>query len=105
MLNLGWHDYLLMISLTACIAGLLLLLDAHRAQPDESQDTEPTLFRMTFAYWMVYCVAFGVQKVCSPDWDVALQSLRITAALSYFLTFACILCLPLHRLAVRHVEE
>jgi hypothetical protein len=33
------------------------------------------------------------------------MTLKITTALSYFLTFSCILSLPLHRFAVHHVEE
>ena len=105
MLNLGWHDYLLLISFAACIAGLWLLFDSKQTQADDLEDTELTLFRMSFSYWMVYCAAFGIQKIVVPDWDIVLLNLRLTAALSYFLTFACILCLPLHRFAVRQVED
>ena len=105
MLNLGWHDYLLLISFAACIAGLWLLFDSKQTEADDLEDTELTLFRMSFSYWMVYCAAFGIQKIVVPDWDIVLLNLRLTAALSYFLTFACILCLPLHRFAVRQVED
>jgi hypothetical protein len=31
--------------------------------------------------------------------------LRITTALSYFLTFSCVLSLPLHKFAVHKIEE
>ncbi len=105
MLNLGWHDYLVLISFAACIAGLLLLSNDNPTQADDLEETEQTLFSMSFSYWMVYCLALGIQKICLPDWDIVLMSLRLTAALSYFLTFACILSLPLHRLAVRQVED
>lgn len=106
MLNLGWHDYLVMISFAACITGLWLLSDSKQTQADELEETEQILFRMSFAYWMSYCVAVGLQKIALPeDWEIVLLSLRITAALSYFLTFACVVCLPLHRFAVRQVEE
>ena len=105
MLNLGWHDYLVLISFAACVAGLLLLSDGKQTQADELEETERTLFSMSFSYWIVYCVAFGIQKICLPDWEVVLLNLRLTAALAYFLTFACILSLPLHRLAVRQVED
>ena len=105
MLNLGWHDYLVLISFAACIAGLLLLSNNNQTQADDLEVTEQTLFSMSFSYWMIYCLAFGIQKICLPDWDIVLMSLRLTAALSYFLTFACVLSLPLHRLAVRQVEE
>ena len=103
-LNLIWHDCLIFLSFTACIAGLVLLSDT-KTQASELEETEEVLFRMSFSYWMVYCVAVGIQKIALPDWEILLLSLKLTAALSYFLTFACIVCLPLHRLAVRHVEE
>ena len=105
MLNLGWHDYLVLLSFAACVTGLFLLSDGKKTQADDLEETEETLFRMTFAYWMVYCVAFGIQKIALPDWEILLLNLKITAALSYFLTFACVLCLPLHRFAVRQVED
>lgn len=101
----NWHTSILFLSFAACIAGLLLLLDTNNSQVDELEETEQILFRMTFTYWLVYCAAVGIQKIVLPDWEILLLSLKITSALSYFLTFACILCLPLHRLAVRQVEE
>ena len=104
-LTLSWHGYLVLTSFIACIAGLFLLSDADKTQTDDLEETEQILFRMTFAYWMVYCVAVGIQHITLPDWEIVLLSSKMTAALSYFLTFACILCLPLHRFAVRQVEE
>lgn len=105
MLNLGWHELLTIASFFACIAGLLLLIDTKQEQVNELEESEQILFRMTFAYWMVYCICAGMQKVGLPDWEVMVMSVKITAALSYFLTFACILCLPLHRLSVKQVQE
>lgn len=105
MLNLGWHDSLVVISFFACIAGLWLLADGNQTQANDLEETDQALFSMSFAYWMVYCLAFGIQKICSPDWDIVLLSLKLTGAFAYFLTFACILCLPLHRFAMRQVEE
>lgn len=105
MSNLIWHDFLVFLSSIACVAGLILLSDTKQNSADELEETEQILFRMSFTYWLVYCVAVGIQKIALPDWEILLLSLRITSALSYFLTFSCILCLPLHRLAVRQVEE
>ncbi len=104
-LSLDWHDCLVLISLAACITGLFLLATSQQMQINESEETEHTLFKMTFTYWIVYCVAFSIQKMCLPEWETVIQSLRITAALAYFLTFACVVCLPLHRFAVRQIEE
>ena len=105
MSNLNGHDFLVFLSSIACIAGLILLSDSKQNSVDELEQTEEILLRMSFTYWLVYCIAVGIQKITLPDWEILLLSLRITSALSYFLTFACILCLPLHRLAVRQVEE
>ncbi len=104
ILNLGWHNLLIISSFCACITGLLLLIDTGSSEISKLED-EQILFRMTFAYWMVYCVCFGLQKIGLPEDEIALMSVNITAALSYFLTFACVLCLPLHRFSVTQVEQ
>ncbi|KAB8315927.1 hypothetical protein SD81_031890 [Tolypothrix campylonemoides VB511288] len=102
--NLVCHDFFVLLSFIACVTGLLLLWE-RKQQKDEAEETERILFRMSFSYWLVYCVAFAIQKIVLPDWETLMMSLRITAALSYFLTFSCIVSLPLHKLAVRHVED
>ncbi len=104
ILNLGWHDYLVLLSFAASIAGLFLLSN-RKTQADELEQTEQTLFSMSFSYWIVYCVAVGIQKICLPEWDIVLLNLRLTAAFSYFLTFSCVLSLPLNRLAMRQVQD
>ncbi len=98
------HGFVVAVSFVACIAGLLLLWDC-KQEKDEVEQTEIILFRMSFSYWLVYCVAFAIQKIVLPDWETMMMALRITTTLSYFLTFSCILSLPLHKFAVRHVEE
>jgi peptidoglycan biosynthesis protein MviN/MurJ (putative lipid II flippase) len=101
----GLHGLFVVLSFAACVAGLFLLSDTKNSQANDLEETEEILLRMSFTYWLVYCVAYGIQKVVLPDWEMVLLSLKITCALSYFLTFACILCLPMHRFAVRQVEE
>lgn len=105
MINLSLHDVLIFLSFNACIAGLFLLSDTKQTQADDLEDSEQMLFRMTFAYWIVYCVAASIQKIISPDWNILLINLKITAALSYILTFSCVLSLPLHRMSVRRQVE
>jgi hypothetical protein len=102
--NVICHDFFVLLSFVACIVGLWLLWDEKQAE-DELQETEQILFRMSFSYWLVYCIAFGIEKIVLPDWESVLLTLRITTALSYFLTFSCVLSLPLHKLAVRHVQD
>jgi uncharacterized membrane protein len=102
--NLVCHDSFVLLSFIACIAGLVLLWEG-KQQKNEVEETEKILFRMSFSYWLVYCVAFAIQKMVLPDWQTVVMSLKITAALSYFLTFSCIVSLPLHKFSVRRVEE
>lgn len=102
--NLICHEFVVAVSFFACLAGLVLLWE-HKQETDDAEQTERTLFRMTFSYWLVYCVTFAIQKIVLPDWETLIMSLKITTALSYFLTFSCIVSLPLHKLAVRRVEE
>ncbi|MEA5551935.1 hypothetical protein VB713_13365 [Anabaena cylindrica UHCC 0172] len=98
------HEFVVAISCVACILGLLMLWDNNK-QKDEAQETEEVLLRMSFTYWLVYCVAFGIEKIVLPNWEGLTMTLRITIALSYLLTFSCILSLPLHKFAVHRVEE
>ncbi len=98
------HEFFVAISFVACIAGLILLWE-NKSEAESSEDTEIILFRMSFSYWLVYCFAFGIEKLVLPEWEIIITTLRITTALSYFLTFSCILSLPLHRFAVRQIEE
>ncbi|MBN3882250.1 MAG: hypothetical protein V7K64_01640 [Nostoc sp.] len=103
-LNIFCHESVVAVSFVACIIGLLLLWNG-KQQTNEMEETERILFRMSFSYWLVYCVAFGIEKMVLPDWESVLMTLKITTALSYFLTFSCILSLPLHKFAVHRVEE
>lgn len=102
--NLLWHDYLVLISFIASIAGLYLLLDGKQTEVEEREEAERMLLLMSFTYWIVYCFAVGIQKFQLPEWDILLTSLQLTAAISYFLTFCCILILPLYRFSLRQVE-
>lgn len=77
----------------------------HNQAIDDFQETEQSLLTMSFAYWLVYCIAFGMEKVFLFNWEAVIITLRITTALSYFLTFSCILSLPLHKFAVHKIEE
>ncbi|MEH1852859.1 hypothetical protein [Nostoc sp.] len=103
-LNIFCHEFVVAVSFVACIIGLLLLWDGQQ-QTNDVEETERILFRMSFSYWLVYCVAFGLEKMVLPNWESVLMTLKITTALSYFLTFSCIVSLPLHKFAVHRVEE
>ncbi|BAY81167.1 hypothetical protein NIES267_06420 [Calothrix parasitica NIES-267] len=104
LINFTCHNFFVTLSFFACITGLLILLDKEQFET-EMEQTEKILFRMSFSYWLVYCIAFGIEKIVLPFPEAVVMSLRMTTALSYFLTFSCIICLPLHKFAMRRIEE
>jgi|GEM_PF-274843 hypothetical protein len=105
LLNVFCHEFVVAVSSVACILGILILRVNSPKNQDNAQEIEENLLKMTFSYWLVYCVAFGMEKVILPHWEYLIMTLKITTALSYFLTFSCIVSLPLYKLAVHQVEE
>jgi threonine/homoserine efflux transporter RhtA len=98
------HGFAVATSAIACVFGIWLLWGEKQGKGEYSE-TEATLLRMSFSYWLVYCVAFGIEHQVLTDWEALKTTLRITTALSYLLTFSCILSLPLHKFAVHPGEE
>jgi hypothetical protein len=106
MVELNWHDYLVMVSFVASIAGLVLLGDNRNSQPtDDRTLSEEILIKMSFTYWTVYCISVFGLKLHPPEDSWLLLSLKLTTVLSYLLTASSILSLPLQRMAVRRVED
>lgn len=106
MVELNWHDYLVMVSFVASIAGLVLLGDRRNSQPtDDRTLSEEILIKMSFTYWTVYCISVFGLKLHLPEDSWLLLSLKLTTVLSYLLTASSILSLPLQRMAVRRVED
>jgi hypothetical protein len=106
MVELNWHDYLVMVSFVASIAGLVLLGDNRNSQPtDDRTLSEEILIKMSFTYWTVYCISVFGLKLHLPEDSWLLLSLKLTTVLSYLLTASSILSLPLQRMAVRRVAR
>jgi hypothetical protein len=103
--SLSWRDYLVFISFVASIAGLLLIPSGKQTQAEDFEEIERSLFQMSFTYWLVYCVAFGLLKLKLPEWEMLLVSLKLTVVFSYLLTFCCILALPLHRISKQYAAK
>jgi hypothetical protein len=104
MVNISWHDYLLMVSFIAAIAGIVLLKSDRGSAKDDLEEADHMLILMSFAYWLVYCGAFALQKVISTDWETVVLSIKLTGVIAYLLTASCILSLPLNRISVRQPE-
>ncbi|MDX2241245.1 MAG: hypothetical protein NW224_11220 [Leptolyngbyaceae cyanobacterium bins.302] len=104
MANLSWHECSIILSCFASIAGAALLTLDKQPAKDDAEAADRMLILMTFVYWLVYCAAFGVQKLISPDWEVLLMSVKLTGVIAFLLTASCILSLPLNRVSVRQTE-
>jgi hypothetical protein len=104
MWNLSWHEYLVTLSCFTSVVGLIAFGRAQDKDPTESKAMQETVVRMTFVYWIVYCLSsFGDRMGDLMPQDFAC-SLRILALLSYVLTFCCILTLPLQFIE-RHYRQ
>lgn len=103
-MNFSWHDYLLMASFVAAIGGIVLLKTDNSPAKTDVEEADRMLILMSFTYWLVYCMAFGVQKIISPDWETMVLSIKLTGVIAYLLTASCILSLPLNRFSVRQPE-
>jgi hypothetical protein len=107
MTYIHWHDFILATSLLAAVIGVGLLLSNQLLsdQPSllisDQEATHQTLLRMIFIYWIVYCLAVGLQKLDLLQSQGWIFSLKLTAILAYFLTFSSLLCLPLHHFEAR----
>ena len=104
MTNFSWHDYSVMISAIASIAGVVLVTTNKQPAKDDVEASHYMLLLMTFAYWLVYCAAFVGQKLISPQLEAVLLSVRLTGVIAFLLTASCILSLPLNRASLRQME-
>ena len=105
MVELNWHYYIVMISFVAAIAGIVLLRDRNSQPTDDRTLSEEILIKMSFTYWIVYCISVFALKLHIPEDNWLLHSLKLTTVLSYLLTASSILSLPLQRMGVRRVED
>ena len=104
-INTIGHEFFVAISSLACIAGLIILWKDRKQKRNGLEATERVLFQMSFSYWLLYCISFGTERFILPFTESLSTTLKLTAALSYFLTFSCIVILPLHRFAVRQIDK
>jgi hypothetical protein len=93
---LSWHDVLLIFSGLTSLAGVGYVYRWAIEEPTASQALQETLMRLTFVYWIVFCVSsLGQRLVTFLSSDLAYQ-LKILSLLCFMLTFCCLLSLPLH---------
>lgn len=94
---LSWHHWILILSALSSFVGLCwLCADCRNDLNDltDAESTHQTLFRMAFAAWLMYCAAVLGETLCLNFADEC--GLRVLSALSYVVTFCCVLGIPLH---------
>lgn len=94
-----WSESLNLLSFFASVIGLYILYNDKGAKEPDADNADQVLFAMSFAYWIVHCVAVGAQKWISTDLETLTMSLKWLSMISYLLTFSCALSLPLHRIS------
>lgn len=104
MSELSLHELLVIFSSFACVAGIFLLVNDRDRAKDDVEAADHMLMLMTFAYWLVYCGAMGLQKMILPEWEIAMLSAKLTSVIAFLLTASCLLSLPLNRVADRQAE-
>lgn len=104
MATFSWHEYSIFFSFLAAIVGTSWLILDKQPAKDEIEAADHALMLMSFVYWLVYCIAFGVQRLISPEWEVVLLSVKLTGVIAFLLTASCILSLPLNRVSIRQTE-
>lgn len=104
MFLISGHEAILSLSACGAILGLLISLSkpSLTSLPTISELTKDNLIRMVFLYWLLYCVAEGLEKFISVEAIALIAILRLIAMISYVLTFCCLLSLPLYHLDIRH---
>lgn len=98
---LSIYDGLLIGSCLASIVGLSVYCQPQSENPTEAEAIQETLVRMTFVYWVVYCVSHWGEKLCGAVEQPVVCSLHLLAVLSFILTFCCTITLPLHLIEQR----
>jgi len=115
----AWHQLILASSALASILGLVILLQTESprtttktttlagATPalDEFTAHSETLLRMIFVYWLLFCLASGLQNLnCLAGTDLQAMC-GIIKLLSYLLTFSSVLCFPMHLFQARQTRR
>jgi hypothetical protein len=91
---LSWHHWILGLSALSSYVGLCWLCAEGNDDVTDAEAIHQTLFRMAFATWLMYCAAALGTALCPTNVDIV--GLRVLSALSYLITFCCVLGIPLH---------
>lgn len=102
MPTLAWHDGVLLLSCVTSLVGLCWVCQSPIAEPTEAEAAQETMVRLTFVYWMVYCLAHWASQLCDGSPHPVACSLRLMTLFAFLLTFCCVFSLPLHWIEQRH---
>lgn len=99
-----WVEYVRLASFAACVIGLYVLYNDASTQEDLGE-ANWNLMAFGFGYWLLNCVAHGVEQWLCPDCSAVWLSMKFLNLFSMLLTFSCVLALPLNQVAARNQPE
>ncbi|MCY7406492.1 MAG: hypothetical protein LH631_03690 [Alkalinema sp. CAN_BIN05] len=93
-------------SFFASALGLFLLYNHTKIRNEDLDDGQWMLFAMSFAYWIVHCVAISAQHWVPQEWNWVALSFKFCSVLSALLSLSSALSLPLTTVSeVNKIEE
>lgn len=93
-------------SFFASALGMFLLYNHSKIRNEDLNEAQWMLFAMSFAYWIVHCIAISTQPWVPQEWAWVLLSLKFCSVLSALLTFSSAFSLPISNVSeVNKVEE
>ncbi len=98
---LSWHDSILLCSGLTSLAGVGYTYCIALKDPTESEAMQETMVRLTFVYWIVFCLSsLGDRLSTFLPYDLSCR-FKILSLLCFMLTFCCVLSLPMHLIEQR----
>jgi len=98
------HSLTLMAFFSSAI-GLYLLYNNEKIRTEDLDEAQWMLFAMSFAYWIVHCIAIASQRWVPQEWVWVMFSFKFCAVTSALLSFSCALSLPLNRVTEENRTE
>ena len=93
-------------SFFASALGLFLLYNHTKIRNEDLDEAQWMLFAMSFAYWIVHCVAISAQPWVPQEWNWVAFSFKFCSVISALLSLSSALSLPLTTVSeVNKIEE
>jgi hypothetical protein len=102
---LSWHDSILLFSCLTSAVGVGYTYRISVKDPTESEAMRETMIRLTFVYWVVFCLStLGDRFSTFLPYDLSCR-FKILSLLGFMLTFCCVISLPLQLIEQRQRDR